>query len=186
MSFLAPIAGAVVGGLMSDGGGSQTASKEPWSEAAPWLKANIKTGQALQQHYQQNPFNSIQQTAYQNQFSNLDRFNNDLTPALMRQISGLLGSNFQLPQSYMQAPQAQQAQQAPTGLLSPPQTGQTAQYAKPSFGLIDWTAMNPHTNGAIPAEPAKNPAADEEERKKREQEALMQAYLMSERQGAGA
>lgn len=181
-AILGPVAGAVVGGLMSDGGGSQTASKEPWAAAAPWLKDNIKTGQALQNAYQQNPLNALQQTAYQNQFSNLDRFNNDLTPALMRQISGLLGGNFQLPQSYMQPP----AQQAPTGLLSPPQTAQTAQYAKPSFGLIDWTAMNPHTNGAIPAEPAKNPAADEEERKKREQEALMQAYLMSERQGAGA
>lgn len=185
MSFLAPIAGAVVGGLMSDGGGSQTASKEPWSEAAPWLKANIKTGQALQSAYEKNPFNSLQQTAYQNQFSNLDRFNNDLTPALMRQISGLLGSNFQLPQSYMQAPQAQQAQQAPTGLLSP-QASPSAQYAKPTFGLIDWAAQNPFTNGSIPAEPAKDPAADEEERKKREQEALMQAYLESERRGAGA
>jgi hypothetical protein len=183
MSFLAPIAGAVVGGLMSDGGGSQTASKEPWSEAAPMLKYNLKRGQELQKAYEQNPFNSLQQTAYQNQFSNLDRFNNDLTPALMRQISGLLGSNFQLPQSYQQGPQPQQA---PTGLLSPPQTAQTAQYAKPSFGLIDWTALNPYTNGSIPAEPAKNPAADEEERKRREQEALMQAYMNSERGSAGA
>lgn len=179
--IFAPVAGAVLGGLMSDGGGSQTASKEPWPEAAPMLKYNLKRGQELQKAYEQNPFNSIQQTAFQNQFSNLDRFNNDLTPALMRQISGLLGSNFQLPQSYMQAPQ-----QAPTGLLSPPQTGQTAQYAKPTFGLIDWAAQNPFTNGSIPAAPAKDPAADEEERKKREQEALMQAYMESERRGAGA
>lgn len=180
-AILGNVAGAVVGGLMSDGGDAQTTSKEPWAPAAPWIKDNIRTGQDLQRYYQQNPFNSLQQTAYQNQFSNLDWFNNDLTPALMRQISGLLGSNFQLPQSYMQAPQ-----QAPTGLLSPPQTAQTAQYAKPSFGLIDWAAQNPFTNGAIPAEPAKDPAADEEERKRREQEALMRAYWESELRGAGA
>ena len=97
MSFLAPIAGAVVGGLMSDdgGGGSQTASKEPWAEAAPWIKDNIKTGQDLQRYYQQNPFNSLQQTGYQNQFADLDQFRNQMAPGLMNFANKLMGSNYQ-------------------------------------------------------------------------------------------
>ena len=71
MSFAAiagPIAGAVVGGLMSDGGEQQTATKEPWSAAAPWLRQQLEQGQNLQAYYQQNPWNNLQQTAYQNTF----------------------------------------------------------------------------------------------------------------------
>ena len=36
-----PSPGAVVGGLMSDGGEQQTATKEPWSAAAPWLRQQL-------------------------------------------------------------------------------------------------------------------------------------------------
>ena len=50
-----PVAGAVVGGLMSDGGEQQTATKEPWSAAAPWLRQQLEQGQNLQAYYQQNP-----------------------------------------------------------------------------------------------------------------------------------
>lgn len=100
MSFGA-VAGAVVGGLMGGGGGggggggSQTASKEPWAEAAPWIKDNIKTGQDLQRYYQQNPFNSLQQTGYQNQFADLDQFRNQMAPGLMNFANKLMGSNYQ-------------------------------------------------------------------------------------------
>ena len=55
-AILGPVAGAVVGGLMSDGGEQQTATKEPWSVAAPWLRENsLSQGQNLQAYYQQNP-----------------------------------------------------------------------------------------------------------------------------------
>ena len=99
MSFGA-VAGAVVGGIMGGGGGgggggSQTASKEPWAEAAPWIKDNIKTGQDLQRYYQQNPFNSLQQTGYQNQFADLDHFRNQMAPGLMNFANKLMGSNYQ-------------------------------------------------------------------------------------------
>lgn len=89
--------GGIVGGIFGDkdGGGSQTASKEPWSEAAPWIKDNIKTGQDLQRYYQQNPFNSLQQTGYQNQFADLDQFRNQMAPGLMNFANKLMGSNYQ-------------------------------------------------------------------------------------------
>ena len=96
-AILGPVAGAVVGGVMGEGGGggSQTASKEPWAEAAPWIKDNIKTGQDLQRYYQQNPFNSLQQTGYQNQFADLDQFRNQMAPGLMNFANKLMGSNYQ-------------------------------------------------------------------------------------------
>ena len=97
-AIVGPVAGAVVGGVMNKGGGgggSQTASKEPWAEAAPWIKDNIKTGQDLQRYYQQNPFNSLQQTGYQNQFADLDQFRNQMAPGLMNFANKLMGSNYQ-------------------------------------------------------------------------------------------
>ena len=97
-AILGPVAGAVVGGVMGGGGGgggSQTASKEPWAEAAPWIKDNIKTGQDLQRYYQQNPFNSLQQTGYQNQFADIDQFRNQMAPGLMNFANKLMGSNYQ-------------------------------------------------------------------------------------------
>lgn len=99
-AILGPVAGAVVGGMMSDGGGggSQTASKEPWSEAAPWLRQNLQTGQALQQYYQQNPFNQQQQTGYQNLFSDLDRFRSQMAPGLMQFANQAMNSGYQRPQ----------------------------------------------------------------------------------------
>lgn len=96
MSFAAiagPIAGAVVGGLMSDGG-SQTASKEPWSEAAPWLRENIAQGRNLQSYYQQNPWNALQQAAYQNTFSDIDNFRSSIAPGMMDFANRLMGTNY--------------------------------------------------------------------------------------------
>ena len=91
-----PVAGAVVGGLMGgDSQQSQTASKEPWSAAAPWLRENLRTGQGLQNYYQQNPFNPQQQTAYQNIFGDLDAFRNQMAPGLMGFANRLMGSSYQ-------------------------------------------------------------------------------------------
>lgn len=93
-AILGPIAGSVVGGLMSDGGGSQTASKEPWSEAAPWLRENIAQGRNLQAYYQQSPWNAMQQAAYQNTFSDIDNFRSSIAPGMMDFANRLMGTNY--------------------------------------------------------------------------------------------
>jgi hypothetical protein len=84
-----------VGGLLSDGGGSQptqtqTVSKDPWSAADPWLRQQITTGQQLQNYYQTNPFNAQQQQAY-GQLSQGNAYTNALVPSLLGQISGQSG-----------------------------------------------------------------------------------------------
>lgn len=74
------IAGAAIGvvdSAMSNSGGggggqTQTVSKDPWSAADPWLRANLASGQGLQNYYQQNPFSETQRQAYSNQFANSD------------------------------------------------------------------------------------------------------------------
>ena len=82
------IGGAVVGGIMSDsGGGGQTATKEPWAEAAPWLKENLRLGQQLQGQYQANPFSATQQQAYMNQFGNSD-YARTLASSVLGQMNG--------------------------------------------------------------------------------------------------
>jgi hypothetical protein len=89
------VAGAaigVVGSAMSDGGGSknggagtQTQSKEPWLAAQPWIMNNMQQGQALQQQYQNQPFNAQQQQAYANQYAQSDYMRN-LVPSLLGQM----------------------------------------------------------------------------------------------------
>ena len=186
-AILGPIAGSVVGGLMSgDSQQSQTASKEPWKDAAPWLRENLRTGQGLQNYYQQNPFNPQQQTAYQNIFGDLDAFRNQMAPGLMGFATKLMGGSYQRggstaganggasmggllgggQQGGQQAPQSMQG-----GLFQVPQ-GQ-------SYGKIDWAAQNPFTNGSIdPAAAAPDAktvqelVAAELERQKREQASL--------------
>ena len=93
---LAPIAGSVVGGLMSDGGGSsQTASKDPWGPAVEPLTNSLATGQDLERYYQQTPFNPLQQQGYQNLYSDLDQFRSQLSPQLMQFANSMMQSNYQ-------------------------------------------------------------------------------------------
>ena len=148
MSFAAiagPIAGAVVGGLMSDGGGQQTATKEPWSAAAPWLRQLLEQGQNLQAYYQQNPWNNLQQTAYQNTFSDIDNFRNSIAPGLMGFANRLMGQNY----SRGGTPQRAQG----VGLMSGGQSGGPFSVA-PSrrYGLLDFKALNPYNGALKPAE----------------------------------
>lgn len=186
-AILGPIAGSVVGGLMSgDSQQSQTASKEPWADAAPWLRENLRTGQGLQNYYQQNPFNPQQQTAYQNTFGDLDAFRTQMAPGLMDFANRLMGGSYQRggstaganggasmggllgggQQGGQPAPQSMQG-----GLFQVPQSQ--------SYGKIDWAAQNPFTNGSItPAAAAPDAktvqelVAAELERQKREQASL--------------
>lgn len=149
LEFLAPIAGSVVGGLLggSGGGGSQTASKEPWAEAAPWLKALLQQGQDLSSYYTDNPFNPAQTQAYGN-MANQSAYMRGLVPSLLGQVSAQ-------PLSYdpgnpMARPQAYQfgGGAAAPGLLGGGQPGGV------NLGLLGGGGLNP-----VSAMPAKMPKA---------------------------
>lgn len=93
-AILGPVAGAVVGGLMGgDSQQSQSQSREPWAPAQPWLRQNLQTGQNLQNYYQQNPFNSIQRTSYQNLLGDIDNYRN-VNPGLMAFANRLMNTNY--------------------------------------------------------------------------------------------
>lgn len=173
MSFAAiagPIAGSIVGGLMSDGGEEQTATKEPWSAAAPWLRENIAQGQNLQAYYQQNPWNSLQQTGYQNIYGDLDNFRNSIAPGMMDFANRLMGTNYSRGGATMQnKPQAMPrsgAQSGNGGMLSGLLSGagqQSRGSSGPfsvspgqSYGLLDFQALNPY-NGALKPDQIKQP-----------------------------
>lgn len=168
-AILGPVAGAVVGGLMSDGGGEeQTATKEPWSAAAPWLRENIAQGQNLQAYYQQNPWNSLQQTGYQNIYGDLDNFRSNMAPGLMDFANKLMGQNYSRGGATMQnKPQAMPRSSAQSGnggmlsgLLSGAQSGQQSRGSSgpfsvspgQSYGLLDFQALNPYNGALKPAE----------------------------------
>ena len=144
MAF-AKVAGGILGGLLGGGGDQQTASKEPWSEAAPWLKENIAQGRNLQAYYQQNPWNALQQTGYQNTFTDLDAFRNSMAPGLMGFANKLMGTNYS---------RGQQPQTAQSGLLS--QQGPFSVPQGQSYGLLDFKALNPY-NGALKPDEIKKP-----------------------------
>ncbi len=92
---IAPIAGSIVGGLMSDGdSGGQQVSKDPWGPAQQPLRNTLDWGQMLQGYQMQNPWNALQQTAYQNTFTDLDAFR-EQNNGLMGFANRLMGSNYQ-------------------------------------------------------------------------------------------
>lgn len=95
-AILGPVAGAVVGGMMSDGGGGQqTATKDPWGPAQKPLQNSLTTGQALETYYQQNPFNPLQQAGYQNLYADLDNFRNVMAPQAMAFNNRMMNTNYQ-------------------------------------------------------------------------------------------
>ena len=152
-----PVAGAVVGGLTSDGE-QQTATKEPWKDAAPWLRENIAQGQNLQAYYQQNPWNNLQQTAYQNTFSDIDQFRNSMAPGLMDFANRLMGQNYSRGGATARMPMGNMQQtkpQAMSGLLSGQSGGQSGPFSvapNRSYGLLDFNALNPYNGALKPAE----------------------------------
>lgn len=161
-AILGPVAGAVVGGLMSDGGGEQqTATKEPWSAAAPWLRQQLEQGHNLQAYYQQNPWNNLQQTAYQNTFSDVDQFRNSMAPGLMDFANRLMGQNYSRGGATARMPMGNMQQTKPQAmggllsLLSGQSGGQSGPFSvapSRSYGLLDFNALNPYNNALKPAE----------------------------------
>lgn len=237
----ASMAGAAVTGAMNkkSSGGSSTSSTEPWAPAQDLLKGVLGDAGDLRTYYQQNPFNDLQKTAYQNQFNQLDNFNNQIVPGLMQGLQGLLGPQFG--NIGLGASRAQQAQQAPArpawtqdqlreggefirdnienpaavreragllgltnaDLLQAAQTQdpnirmnqveqfmgrQDPQYAKQSFGQIDWNTLNPWRNGGIQQVQAQQAQAlaneTPEQRRLREEQEYWQ-WMMNYSAGAG-
>lgn len=86
------VAGAAIGlvgdSIKSDksgGAGTQTATKEPWEAAAPWLRGLLSQGQTLNDQYTAKPFSAQQQAAYQNQYGQSD-YMRQLIPGLLGQM----------------------------------------------------------------------------------------------------
>ncbi|MBA3773833.1 MAG: hypothetical protein H0X13_15485 [Ramlibacter sp.] len=128
-------------------GASETAKKDPWEPAAPWLKQNLQTGQDLQGYYQRNPFNQQQQNAHGN-LSAGTNYMNQLVPGLLQQMSGARGFDRRNPlgrQAGTMFPQ--QPSMLNSGFGSGPMTGQN--------NMNFWN--NPFANGGIQA-PAPAPA----------------------------
>ncbi len=157
-AILGPVLGATVGGLMSDEGDTQTASKEPWSAAAPWLRENIDSGRNLQAYYQQNPWNNLQQNAYQNTYSDIDNFRSSMAPGLMDFANRLMGQNYSRGGATARMPMGNMQQtkpQAMSGLLSGQSGGQSGPFSvapSRSYGLLDFKALNPYNGALKPAE----------------------------------
>ncbi|KRB28082.1 hypothetical protein ASD94_10040 [Acidovorax sp. Root70] len=120
---------------MSDGGGGgqQTASKEPWAPAIKPLTNSLDTGQGLERYYQQNPFNPMQRTGYQNLFSDLDQFRNQIQPGMMQFANDMMQSNYQRGprQSQMEAMQGQMPMQNTKQPMMMQQGGDGVYSAKP-------------------------------------------------------
>jgi len=144
---LLPLAGGLLGAAGSQDQ-QQTQSKTPWSEAVPWMRNNLQTGQDLQRYYQQTPFNQQQKTGYQNLYNTLDT---------QRQTNG----NMMDFANRMATSQYQRANRSGDG-VGPTRPAQTvSQGAAPfvrdnasqGYGLIDWDAQNPYKNGTIKAQP---------------------------------
>ena len=99
MSFgavAASVAGAAVGGMMSGGGGGGgEVNKAPWDPAIKPLQNSLATGTALENYYQQNPFNPLQQAGYQNLFADLDNFRNVMAPQAMAFNNRMMNTNYQ-------------------------------------------------------------------------------------------
>lgn len=156
--------GGILGGLFggSDSEQTQTASKEPWSEAKPWILSNIAQGQQLQDYYTQNPFNQIQQQGLQ---GTLDAYNqyNQAIPGLLNFSNSLMNTNYQRKPNTQELRNGATATgtTGTTGTQATPQATQAVQ-TKPTqyFGgltsntgatgttgttgsVIDWNAMNP-------------------------------------------
>lgn len=94
-AILGPIAGSVVGGLMSgDSEQTQSQSREPWAPIQPWLRELATEGQSLNRYYQQNPFNSIQQASMQNMLGDIDNFRSNINPGMMAFANRLMNSSY--------------------------------------------------------------------------------------------
>lgn len=130
---------------------TQTSSKEPWSEAAPWIKDNISRGQQLQDYYQANPFNAIQMGAIEQALSDQSYFRNTMMPGLLSGLNNLLGSHkgqTSILGTLVPTPMSK------PGLLQSAAPMAAGQPAQQQPGLLNWQAMNPFSAQNQPQKPA--------------------------------
>jgi len=125
ISLIGTGVGAVTGLMGSKGGGGgggqQVNTKEPWAEAAPWLKRQIKRGEALQDQYEADPFNAQQKTGYQNTFNDIDNYRSNIAPGIMNFANeAMTGGGFQR-QRYERPGQAGYAPRQPMQPQQPQQ-----------------------------------------------------------------
>ena len=159
---VASIGGAVIGGMSSgDSQQSTEQKKTPWEPAQPWMKANLQSGQDLQQYMQKNPFNAQQKIGYQNLFGGIDQMNQQIAPGLMGFANNLMGSSYQRQKGGAPGSAAGYGGAVqPGGLLrnNAPQVFPTAPQG-PAHGLLNWDAMNPYSpaNAGGIATQTKNP-----------------------------
>lgn len=143
-AVLGPVAGAVVGGLLSKkgSGNQQTGSTEktPWAPAQPYLQQNLADTDTLRKYYQQNPFNDTQKHGYQGLLGNIDNFNSNVAPGLLQFANNGMASNYQ--RTARSAPGMAGSTQPN---YMPQQNAQGPFSAGPvqKFGQVDWNASNP-------------------------------------------
>ena len=145
----APLIGAGLGALSSSGDTTKTdtSKKEPWGPAQDWMKANLKTGQNLQNYYEQNPFNQQQKTGYQNSFTGLDNFNQNMMPGLMDFANNMMTSRYERQRG---GPAGSGAGYGGGVVPGGMRSGGNGPFSAPqmqSYGLLDWNALNPFANG---------------------------------------
>ena len=145
----APLIGAGLGALGSSGDTTKTdtSKKEPWGPAQDWMKANLKTGQNLQNYYEQNPFNQLQKTGYQNSFTGLDNFNQNMMPGLMDFANQMMTSRYERQRG---GPAGSGAGYGGGVVPGGMRSGGVGPFSAPqmqSYGLLDWNALNPFANG---------------------------------------
>ena len=155
MAFVGALIGAgssILGGLLGKKSkpSAQTTEVTPWGPAQDWMKQNIATGQQLQNHYQQNPFNATQRQAYQGLLGDVDHMRQSVAPGLMNMANNMTTGSYQRPQ-YSSPGQAGYGgtpaqDQTPGGLLATGNNrpGPFSVAQQPEFGQIDWNASNPH------------------------------------------
>lgn len=183
-AVIGPVAGAVAGGLMSDGGGGQQVSKDPWAPAQKPLMNTLERAQMLQDHQMMNPWNPMQQVAYQNTYTDLDAFR-DQNNGLMAYANKLMGSNYQRgqqPGGLLSMPQQMPMQARPQGLLGP---GVFSIPQGQKYGQMNWQELNPWTATGGPRIEKKKEET-EEERRRREEEERNKNWVNPDRHGAGA
>lgn len=126
------LAGAVLGAASSRDQ-TQSANRDPWGPAQPFLRELIGQGQQLNQQYQAQPFNPTQQRFLNQRVGLLDALNTQVMP-------GLLGGLNAQSQGYQRAGGPPARQQAfnlnPAGLLGA-MNGQN----------IDWSTATPYRRG---------------------------------------
>jgi hypothetical protein len=182
---IGPALGGLMGGLFGgDDGGGQQVSKDPWAPAQKPLQNTLDWGQMLQQYQMQNPWNPMQQVAYQNTFTDLDAFR-DQNNGIMGLANKLMGSNYQRgqqPGGLLSMPQQMPMQARPQGLLGP---GVFSIPQGQKYGQVNWQEMNPWTATGGPR--VNKPKEEtEEERRRREEEERNKNWVNPDRHGAGA